>query len=252
VPEIGKYKKLIDLANKNAKLYLEIKIKEVPTLKEMKELLNLKKIPHRIEAIDISHIKGEQTVGSLIVFENALPLKREYRKYRIKTVEGIDDFACLYEVVKRRYTRILEENKPLPDLILIDGGKGQLSTARRALKELGLNKIPTVSIAKREELMYIPEKKEPIVLMRDSSVLKLIQQIRDEAHRFALSFHRRLRAKTTFQSILDEIPGIGEKKKKKILFKYKSVEDLKNAPQEELVKLIGEKTAKELLKRLYK
>ena len=250
VPERGRYKKLVDLANRNAKLYLEMKEEEIPSLKELKDLLDLEKIPYRIEAFDISHIGGVQTVGSLIVFDRGEPLKKEYRKYKIKTVEGIDDVASIYEVVKRRYSRVLEENKRFPDLILIDGGKGQLNSAVRALRELKIEDIPVISIAKKEELIFIPGKKEPVVLEKSSPCLRLIQRIRDEAHRFAITFHRKLRTYHSFKSILDEIPGIGEKRKLILLNKYKSLEEIKKASEEELTNLIGRKVAREILMRL--
>jgi len=250
VPERGRYKKLIDLANRNAKLYLEMKEEEIPSLKELKDLLDLEKIPYRIEAFDISHIGGVQTVGSLIVFDRGEPLKKEYRKYKIKTVEGIDDVASIYEIVKRRYSRLIEENKQFPDLILIDGGKGQLNSAVRALKELKIENIPVISIAKKEELIFIPGKKEPVVLEKSSPCLRLIQRIRDEAHRFAITFHRKLRTYHSFKSILDEIPGIGEKRKLILLNKYKSLEEIKKASEEELTNLVGRKVAREILMRL--
>ena len=240
----------MDLANRNAKLYLEMKEEEIPSLKELKDLLDLEKIPYRIEAFDISHIGGVQTVGSLIVFDRGEPLKKEYRKYKIKTVEGIDDVASIYEVVKRRYSRVLEENKRFPDLILIDGGKGQLNSAVRALRELKIEDIPVISIAKKEELIFIPGKKEPVVLEKSSPCLRLIQRIRDEAHRFAITFHRKLRTYHSFKSILDEIPGIGEKRKLILLNKYKSLEEIKKASEEELTNLIGRKVAREILMRL--
>ncbi|MCP2604632.1 excinuclease ABC subunit UvrC [Candidatus Aminicenantes bacterium AH-873-B07] len=250
VPKTGKYKKLIDLANRNAQLYLEMKEEEIPGLRELKDLLNLEKIPYRIEAFDISHIGGVQTVGSLIVFEKGEPSKKEYRKYKIKTVGGIDDVACIYEIVKRRYSRILEENEQLPNLVLIDGGKAQLNSAIKALEELEIKDLPIISIAKSEELIFIPKRKEPIVLEKNSPSLKLIQRMRDEAHRFAISFHRKLRTRISFKSILDEISGIGEKRKLLLLNKYGSLDEIKKASEEELAKLVGIKVAKEILKRL--
>ncbi|MCP2599244.1 helix-hairpin-helix domain-containing protein, partial [Candidatus Aminicenantes bacterium AC-335-B20] len=198
----------------------------------------------------ISHIGGTQTVGSLIVFEKGEPLKKEYRKYKIKTVEGIDDVASIYEIVKRRYSRLLGENKQFPDLILIDGGKGQLNSAIRALKDLNIENIPIISIAKKEELIFIPGKKEPLKLEKSSPCLKLIQRIRDESHRFAITFHRKLRKKHSFKSILDEIPGIGEKRKLILMKKYRSLEEIKKAPEEELAEIVGTKTAREILRRL--
>ncbi|MFQ6082663.1 MAG: excinuclease ABC subunit UvrC [Candidatus Aminicenantia bacterium] len=250
VPSSGKYKRLVDLANKNAKLFLEIKTKEIPALTELKQILNLLKIPRWIEAFDISNIMGQESVGSLIVFQNGQPFKKEYRKFKIKTVTGIDDVASIFEIVKRRYQRLLKEKKDLPDLILIDGGKGQLNAAIRALNEVKLNHLPVISIAKQEELIFTPQRKEAIILDKNSPALKLIQHIRDEAHRFAISFHRQLRKKKSFKSILDEIPGIGPERKKALLTKYKNLVQIKKAPPEELNKIIGSKATQELLKRI--
>ncbi|GAF78587.1 unnamed protein product, partial [marine sediment metagenome] len=206
--------------------------------------------PDHIEGFDISNIGGEESVGSLVVFENGRPKKKDYRKYKIKTVAGANDVASLHEVIRRRYRRLLQEKKDTPDLILVDGGKGQLNAARAALEDLGLGHLPIISLAKKEELIFTPFRKEGIRLDRTSPVLKLFQNIRDEAHRFALSFHRLRRKKRSLESRLDEIPGIGKKRKVALLVKYRGFTEIKKAPTHELAKIIGMKAARTLHSRL--
>jgi excinuclease ABC subunit C len=252
IPLKGKNKKLIELANKNAEFLLQKKEEEFSPLEETKNILNLESFPHRIEGFDISNIGGQESVGSLVVFENGKPKKDNYRKYKIRTVTGPNDVASLQEVIRRRYERVLKERKDLPDLILVDGGKGQLSAARKALQELGLGSIPIISLAKREEIIYAPSRKEGLMLDRTSPALKLIQNIRDEAHRFAITFHRQRRRKRSFESLLDEIPGIGEKKKKALFIKYKSIEEIKKASFEDIAKITGVKAAEVLSQRIKK
>ncbi|MCX7929094.1 MAG: excinuclease ABC subunit C, partial [Patescibacteria group bacterium] len=164
-------------------------------LKSLQRDLYLSKPPIRIECFDISTLQGADTVASLVVFENGKPKKNEYRKFIIKTVAGQDDYASMSEVVERHYKRVLEENKPLPDLIMIDGGKGQLNSAIKSLKKIGLNNINIIGLAKRLEEIFLPNQKESILIPKTSSSLKLLQQIRDEAHRFAVTFHRERRTK---------------------------------------------------------
>jgi excinuclease ABC subunit C len=176
-------------------------------------------------------------VASLVVFKDGKPLKSEYRRYRIKTVEGIDDFASMYEVVFRRYNRVLEEGKPLPDLILIDGGIGQLNSALKALKELGLE-IPIIALAKRFETIILPGNKV-IQLPLNEPAVKILQNIRDEAHRFALRYHTTLRSKEIKRSILDLIPGVGEKRRNVLLAYFGSIDKIKEASVEEIAKLPG-------------
>ncbi len=250
VPEKGKKRKLVELAERNAEIVLREKTGESFPLKEAQRVLDLKTSPIRIEGFDISNIGGQESVGSLVVFENGLPRKRDYRKYKIRTVEKPDDVASLREVLHRRYSRLLQEKKTLPDLILVDGGKGQLNAAKKTLDNLGLSEIPVVSLAKREETIFTPLKKQGIKLERTSPVLKLLQHIRDEAHRFALSYHRLRRKKKSFESVLDGIPGLGRKRKSRLLATFKSLQDIKKAPAEDLAKMIGPKTAHELLKVL--
>jgi excinuclease ABC subunit C len=250
IPRKGKNKKLVDLANSNAEILLQKKYEGLQPLMEIKKIFNLKSIPERIEGFDISNIGGEESVGSLVVFENGRPQKNDYRKYKIKTVAGPNDIASLQEVIRRRYKRRLEEKKALPDLILVDGGKGQLNAANRILKDLGIGHLPVVSLAKREEMIFAPDRKKGMRLERTSPALKLFQNIRDEAHRFALSFHRLRREKKSFESRLDRIPGLGKKRKAALLDKYKDIEAIKNASPEDLARLIGTKATQALLDKL--
>ncbi len=249
IPRKGKNKKLVELADKNAEILMRKSAEEVSPLAEAKDILGLKSIPKRIEGFDVSNIGGEESVASLVVFKDGLPHKQDYRKYKIKTVEGANDVASLQEVIRRRYSRVLREKKALPDLILVDGGKGQLNAAKQSLKDLGLGKISAISLAKKEEIIFTPSHKQGLRLERTSPVLKLFQSIRDEAHRFAISFHRLRRKKKSFESSLDGIPGLGEKRKARLLAHYKNMEAIKKASIEELAGTIGTKTAKFLTKR---
>ena len=249
-PRKGKNKKLVDLASSNAEILLRKKYEGLAPLMEIKKIFNLKSIPERIEGFDISNIGGEESVGSLVVFENGRPQKNDYRKYKIKTVAGPNDVASLQEVIRRRYKRRLEEKKALPDLILVDGGKGQLNAARAALKDLGVGHLSVVSLAKKEETIFVPDRKKGIRLERTSPALKLFQNIRDEAHRFALSFHRLRREKRSFESRLDRIPGLGKKRKAALLDKYKDLKEIRKASPEDLAKIIGTKTTQALLSEL--
>lgn len=208
-----------------------------PALESLQRVLNLDKIPSIIEGFDISHTFGKYKVGSLVVFKNGKPFKSGYRRFKIKTVEGIDDYACMYEVVLRRYRRLLSEGGELPDLILIDGGIGQLNAALKALKELNLN-IPTVALAKRFETLILPGNRV-VQLSVNEPALKLLQHVRDESHRFALKYHRTLRSKENKKSILDTIPGIGEKRKKILLAHFGSISKIKGASVEEISSLPG-------------
>ncbi len=250
VPRKGKNKKLVDFASSNAEILLRKKYEGLAPLMEIKKIFNLKSIPERIEGFDISNIGGEESVGSLVVFENGRPQKNDYRKYKIKTVAGPNDVASLQEVIRRRYKRILEEKKDFPDLILVDGGKGQLNAARGALEELGVGNLPIVSLAKKEEIIFAPDRKKGISLERTSPALKLFQNIRDEAHRFAISFHRLRREKRSFESRLDNIPGLGKKRKAALLDKYKDLKEIKKAAPEDLAKIIGAKATQALISEL--
>ncbi len=247
IPAKGENKKLVELAGRNAESLVKKKAEAWSPLQELKKILGLETAPSRIEGFDISNIGGEESVGSMVVFENGLPSKDNYRKYKIKTVAGADDVRSLQEVVRRRYSRLLEEKKELPDLILVDGGKGQLNAARKVLEELGLGELSVASLAKKEEIIFTPSRKNGIRLDRTSPALKLFQNIRDEAHRFALSFHRLRRKKRSFASQLDGISGLGKKRKAALLEKYKDLNAIKRAAPDELAKIIGSKSAKALL-----
>ncbi|MCC7532853.1 MAG: excinuclease ABC subunit C, partial [Bacteroidia bacterium] len=254
VPKLGDKKKLLDLSTKNALFYKRDKLlhyeKLNPELKtdrlltQMKQDLRLKDLPRYIECFDNSNIQGTNPVSACVVFKNGKPSKSDYRHFIPKTVVGPDDFATMREVVYRRYKRMLDENQKLPDLLVIDGGKGQLSSAISSLKELNLyGKIPVIGIAKRLEELYYPEDELPLYLDKKSETLKVIQQLRDEAHRFGITHHRNRRSKNTFQSELIEIPGIGKQTVQLLLKTFKSVKKIKAADYRQLVDLVGEKRA---------
>jgi excinuclease ABC subunit C len=241
IPAKGENKKLVELADRNAESLLQKKSEALSPLQEIRRILGLETALSRIEGFDISNIGGEESVGSMVVFENGIPSRANYRKYKIKTVAGADDVRSLQEVVRRRYSRLLEEKKELPDLILVDGGKGQLNAARKVLEELGLAGLSVASLAKKEEIIFTPGRKDGIRLDRTSPALKLFQNIRDEAHRFAITFHRLRRKKRSFASQLDGIPGLGKKRKAALLEKYKDLKAIRTAPPDELAKVIGKK-----------
>ncbi|MFA4956758.1 MAG: excinuclease ABC subunit UvrC [Candidatus Methanoperedens sp.] len=208
------------------------------TLADLKEVLSLPVLPSVIEAFDISNISGTDATGSLVTFENGLPDKKNYRHFKIKTVEGADDYAMMEEVVGRAYSRRKEEGQRMPDLILVDGGKGQLKAAMNAISRLGLD-LNIAALAKEFEYIFRPGRKIPVILLRDSKALKLLQRIRDEAHRFALGYHRKIRGKKLGESELDRITGIGEKKKRLLLKHFGSLEKLREADISEIVKVRG-------------
>ena len=207
-------------------------------LAQLQQELNLPSIPVIIEAFDNSHFQGQHTVSSFVRFVNGKPHNQSYRHYKIKTVDKVDDFATMYEVVYRRYNRILQENKSFPNLILIDGGKGQLSSACAALGKLNLKDIPILGLAKRQEEIFLPNNKNSLLLPPNSPSLKLLQHIRDEAHRFAINFHRHLRRKCIINSVLDDIPNIGVKRKEQILMVFGSVKKLRTASVEEIIERV--------------
>ena len=252
VPKIGDKKKLIAMAITNAdflirELHLQQAARENALPRGVASLqrdLRLDKPPRRIECFDNSHFQGTEYVSSMVVFSDGRPKKSDYRKYKIH-VDGNDDFAAMQEVVRRRYVRVLEEKTELPDLIMIDGGKGQLSAAVAVLDDLGLyGKIPVIGLAKRLEEIFVPGQSDAILLPRTSTSLRLLQSVRDEAHRFAITYHRLLRDKRTFQTELTEIAGIGEKTAQKLLIECGSVENIRALGEAELAKIIGAKAAK--------
>lgn len=245
IPKRGEKKKLAEMVAENARIYLEQienkdereKLKNMQALEELQKYLGLKDIPHRIEAFDISNTQGTESVASMVVFEEGQPKKEDYRKFKIKTVEGPNDFESMREVIFRRFKRAIlgdEKFNNLPDLLLIDGGKGQLRYAREALRELGLESIFTIGLAKEFEHIFVEGKEEPIVLPEDSEALYLVQRVRDEAHRFAITFHRSLRSKRNLKSALDDIPGIGKARRLALLKTFGSLEGIRQASVEEL------------------
>ncbi len=256
VPKIGDKRKLIELSLKNAMYYkkekalLSGKAKEKKNriLLQLQKDLSLKDIPEHIECFDNSNIQGSYPVASMVCFINGKPAKKEYRHFHIKTVIGPDDFASMTEVVGRRYKRLLKENRPLPNLIVIDGGKGQLSAAVEAMKAIGIyGQVPVVGIAKRLEEIYFPEDSYPLHIDKKSESLRLIQRIRDEAHRFAITFHRDIRSKDAFKTALDEIDGIGPQTSNKLLKHFKSIKNIKEANEEEIIELIGKDKGKKII-----
>ncbi|MFT5915313.1 MAG: excinuclease ABC subunit C [Bacteroidia bacterium] len=254
-PKIGDLRKIVELSLRNAMFYkkerLSTKVDQQVnrsknyTLLQLKADLNLQDLPRHIECFDNSNIQGTNPVASMVCFKDGKPSKKDYRKYHIKTVIGPDDFKSMNEVVHRRYKRLIEEGSALPNLIVIDGGKGQLSSACDALKGLGIyGKIPIVGIAKRLEEIYYPEDSIPIHISKKSRSLVLLQQCRDEAHRFAINFHRNLRSAGSLTSELDEISGVGEKTVNTLLSDFRTVAKIKTASLEELENSIGKAKAK--------
>jgi excinuclease ABC subunit C len=260
VPQKGDKRKMLDMAVRNAEMAMRVaELHKGPAeaaqlaLTQLQEVLSLEKVPQRIEGFDISNISGTNAVGSMVVFENGLPSNSKYRQHNIRTVKGIDDFAMMAEVVTRRYSRLMRENMPMPDLILIDGGPGQVGAAKSSLDALGLD-IPLIGLAKRFEHIITPKKGpgEVIILPKASPALKLLMYIRDEAHRFAVTSHRRRRSATLTHSELDAIPGIGPGKKRLLLEHFGSVDNIRSASVESLaeVKGINRKTAERILQHL--
>jgi excinuclease ABC subunit C len=255
VPKIGDKAKLMDMVRSNARFLLgEIKLQKLKqndhiphVLKSLQRDLNLKKPPRRIECFDNSHFQGTETVSSMVVFEDAKAKKSDYRKFKIKTVVGVDDFESMREVVYRRYSRALAEKQELPDLIIIDGGKGQLSSAYEVLKGLQLTSIPVIGLAKRLEEVFTVGSQDALILPRSSSSLRLLQQVRDEAHRFAITYHRHLRDKRTLQTELTEIPGVGKITSVKLLERFGSVHGVRLATEAELVEVVGLKAMKKVV-----
>jgi excinuclease ABC subunit C len=256
VPQIGDKKKLVDLSLRNA-LYLkrereinkeERKTKKNEVLHIMQENLRLNQYPKIIECFDNSNFQGTNPVAAMVRFVDGKPDKKGYRHFNIKTVTGPDDFASMKEIVGRRYKRIMEEQGEYPQLIIVDGGKGQLSSACEALQELGLyGKIPIIGIAKRLEEIYYPDDSLPLLISKKSPTLLLIQRIRDEAHRFGITFHRLKRSNSTFVTELENIPGIGKKTADKLLAHFKSFKKIKEASLEDLTEIVGQATAEKIV-----
>lgn len=253
IPKIGDKRHLVDLAENNAKYILKEYLlsqtkreQSIPhNLQSLQRDLRLKSLPRVIECFDNSHLQGTELVSSMVCFVDGKPKKSEYRKFKNLTVNKNDDFATMREVVERRYSRLINENQKLPDLIIIDGGKGQLSAAVGVLRELGIfDKVKIIGLAKRLEEVFFPDNAEPLLLPRTSSSLRLLQQLRDEAHRFAITYHRHLRSKRTFRTELTDIPGIGAKTSIMLLKEMGSVEKIRNSTIAQLKVHLGEKQAK--------
>jgi excinuclease ABC subunit C len=257
IPQKGEKLKLVQMAAENAQMLLEIeRNKETMQENQVQEILAelqgelfMSKLPLRIEGFDISNTQGQEAVASMVVFENGVPKGSDYRRFKIKTIEGPNDFAMLQEAVRRRFLKGLAERQEVatekgkfakfPDLLLIDGGKGQLSGVREVLTELDLEHIPTIGLAKQEEAIFLPDREDPIMLSRRSRGLMLLQRVRDEAHRFAITYHKSLRDKNTVKSSLDKITGIGPKRKQLLLKTFGSVKQIQEASVEDLAKVPG-------------
>lgn len=257
IPKLGDKKHLLDLSLRNAKYQRLEQLKQVKItdpdrhtkriMTQMKSDLRLDKAPTHIECFDNSNIQGTHPVAACVVFKNGKPSKKEYRHFNIKTVEGPDDFASMSEVVYRRYNRLLDEDQPLPQLIIIDGGKGQLSTALKSLDELGLrDKIAIIGIAKRLEELFYPNDPIPLYLDKKSETLKIIQQLRNEAHRFGIEHHRNRRSKSALKSELESIPGIGDKTRIQLLQAFKSAQRVSFAKLDELEHIVGKSKAQKI------
>lgn len=260
IPEDDEQNSLINLCKQNAIYDLnEIKLQKMKkegkiayVLKALQRDLYLNKPPIRIECFDISTLQGSDTVASLVVFENGNPKKSDYRKFIIKSVSGVNDFASMSEVIERHYSRVINEGKELPDLIMVDGGKGQLNSAIKSLKKIGLTNVNIIGLAKRLEEVFLPGRKDSLMIPKTSSSLKLLQKIRDEAHRFAITFHREKRSKRIIKTELSEISGIGEKTAEKLLKEFGSIEKIKNADLDLLKKYLGKEKAKKVYTYFHK
>jgi excinuclease ABC subunit C len=256
VPQRGGKRGLVELANRNAALAYQNRFNQATSavhdaLETLRAVLALPSIPRRVECFDISTIHGSETVASMVVCEDGRMRPGEYRKYRIKGAPGrplaSDDFAAMHEVVGRRYRKLLEEGGPFPDLILIDGGKGQLSAAYASLEQLGLANLVAVGLAKKEELLHVRDREDPVALARNDPALLLVQRIRDQAHRFAVTFHRRARAMRDLRSELDDVPGIGPRRRRALLTRFGSLAGIRRATREELAAEVGAKLADAVL-----
>jgi excinuclease ABC subunit C len=253
VPKLGDKKNLLEMGLKNALIFRDelrrknalmletaSEEKNIQTLQELQEALHLPQLPKHIECFDNSNFQGSYPVAAMVCFRNGVSSNKEYRHFKIRTVEGIDDFASMTEIVYRRYKRLIDEEKPLPQLVIIDGGKGQLGAALKSIQQLDLmGKMTIVGLAKREESIFFPGDKTPLQLPYDSPAHLLVRRIRDEVHRFGITFHRQLRSKGTIKNELEEIPGIGEKTATDLLQEFKSVKKIKTLTERELTRIIG-------------
>jgi excinuclease ABC subunit C len=260
VPQRGDKKDMVELAQRNAAFSYRTRFDREATshydaLDLLRGILKLPTLPRRIECFDISTIQGSETVASMVVCEDGRMKKSDYRKYRVRgtladaaaAVKVLDDFAAMKEVVGRRYRKLLEQGGPFPDLIVIDGGKGQLNAAYAALEEIGLANLVAIGLAKKEELVFSRDSDLPIGIDPHSPALRLLQRIRDEAHRFAVTFHRQQRASRDLRSELDVIPGVGARRRKLLLTQFGSVQGVRRATREELSRVVGTKAANAII-----
>jgi excinuclease ABC subunit C len=261
VPKLGDKKKLLELSRRNAYQYFVNKLKSTELnkdkrkntelLMQTKNDLGLKHMPYHIECFDNSNLQGTNPISAIVVFKNGVPSKKDYRYFNVRSVDSPNDFATMEEAVSRRYKRLLDEGEPLPQLIIIDGGKGQLSSAMKSLQDLGIaDKLDIIGIAKRLEEIYKPGDPLPLSINKKSQSLRLIQRARDEAHRFGLSRHRNKRISTNLHSSLESIPGVGKKTTEKLLSHFKSIKKLKEASAEEIEKIVGKARAKVVVEAL--
>ena len=261
VPKTGDKKKLIELSERNAKFYRIDKLKQIKIvdpeahgnriMEQAKKDLQLKEKPVQIECFDNSNLMGTNPVASCVVFKNGKPSKKDYRHFKIQNIDGPDDFASMEQVVYRRLKRLLDENETLPNLIIVDGGKGQLSSGVKSLKKLNLeNKVAIIGIAKKLEEIFKPDDKLPLYIDKKSETLKLIQQLRNESHRFAINFHRDLRSKDALKSGMDRLKGVGPVLKDKLLSKYKSFKRLKDADEKDLIMFLGKRRGRSVFNQL--
>ncbi|UCF68787.1 MAG: excinuclease ABC subunit UvrC [Acidobacteriota bacterium] len=254
-PSRGERRRFLDLVARNAKLAFQARFRAphrhgVQMLEELRDVLGLDEVPFRIEGFDVSHLGGTEPRASMVVFEGGRPKKADYRVYRVRSASAGDDYQAMREVVARRYARLAREGKRLPDLVLIDGGRGQLAAARQAVADAGVADLTLIALAKREEELFLEGRGEPILLGRSDPALHLVQQIRDEAHRFAVRQHRRARSRATFQSALTTIPGIGSLTARRLLEQFGSVDGVKQASTEALARAIGPAKARAIRRAL--
>ena len=254
VPQRGEKVQLVDLAGQNARHLMEERRmvaqadagRAPDALYELQEVLELESVPRTIVCFDISHTQGSEVVAAGVFFENGEPNKGEYKKFKIRGEWGNDDFASMHEVVTRWFTRRVNEHKPLPDLVVIDGGKGQLGAAQKAMEEIGLPQQAMISLAKREEEVFVPRRGEPIRMPKRSSALRLLQRVRDEAHRFAIGYNRKLRTKRTIRSELSTIPGVGPARQRALLDRFGSMRAVAAASEEEVAAVVGRAVARKV------
>ena len=257
VPQRGKGVDRVDLANRNAHLSHESRFRKAQqdrlqiAAQRLGQLLGYDRPIDRIESFDISNIQGSDSVAGMVVIDHGKFDKKQYRVFNIRTVEGADDFRSMAEAVDRRYRRVIEEGKPLPDMILIDGGRGQLNAALAALNKLGIDEIPIAGLAKREEEIYVPDREEPIRLERRDPALQLLQMTRDETHRFSVSSHRRRRSKRVLHSALDDLPGIGDKRRRLLIERFGSLSGVRQASAQDLINVLGPKVGQSVFNDLH-